>query len=133
MRVPPLKKRYTAVFLALLLLSGLAQIGHAEQQPSAAAHELAPLSPLEFKAVVDEALARRRAAPQPQKKPAWPTLDRAKLRRMLQMPEFATLARDAKSDLLDQAGAWELMPFESPSQAQALWARWFPDRGLHTG
>lgn len=112
----------------LWTLSCLAASAHAARNAST------PLSKAEFDAVVAE--ARRVAAaqggilPDQRVPPKWRSLDRGKLARMLQMPEFAALDDDTKAPLIDQAGAWELMPFDSPSEALAMWARWYPHRGI---
>jgi hypothetical protein len=56
----------------------------------------------------------------------WTSLDRDKLARILRMPGFARIEGKEKNFLIDQAGAWELMPFARPSDAWDLWAPWFP-------
>jgi hypothetical protein len=81
-----------------------------------------------FAAVVAE--ARRRARQEDPEGQPWETLDRDKLARMSRMPEFAAIDATAKTALIDQAGAWDLLPFDKPSDAQALWAFWFPERGI---
>jgi hypothetical protein len=85
-----------------------------------------PLQKAEFDAVVKESNHRYRNETSPAA--AWESLDRARLARMLNMPEFAALPE--KSALLNQAAAWELMYFEKPSDAQAMWRRWLPGNGI---
>jgi hypothetical protein len=82
-----------------------------------------PLSKAEFDAAVKESTHRYRGETSPAA--AWESLDRAKLARMLNMPEFGALPE--KSNLIHQAAAWELMYFEKPSDAPAMWQRWFPN------
>ncbi|HEY3198551.1 MAG TPA: hypothetical protein VGJ57_11100 [Nitrospirales bacterium] len=96
-------------------------------EPMAATTGIA-LSKAEFDAVVAE--GRRRTRHEDPVGQPWRALDRDKLARLLQMQEFAALEDSTKAIFIDQAGAWELMPFSSPSEAQAMWARWYPNRGL---
>ncbi|MDP1771815.1 MAG: hypothetical protein Q8L15_05975 [Methylobacter sp.] len=96
--------------------------------PQAPANTATPLLKEEFDAIVVEAKRHMR-----QEDPVgkdWYSLDREKLARLLSMPEFAALDDDIKPPLIDQAGAWELMPFESPSEALAMWARWYPEKNI---
>ena len=90
-----------------------------------------PLSKAEFDAVVAEAVQvyQQDRHFSSFKRPIreWRTLDRDKLSRLLQMPEFAALDNVPKEPLIDQAGAWDLMPFDSPAAALALWEKWFPE------
>jgi hypothetical protein len=88
----------------------------------------APLNKTEFDAAVAE--ARRRMRHEDPVGETWSALDRDKLARLLQMPDFAALGDSIKAPFIDQAGAWELMPFSRPSEAQAMWARWYPNRGI---
>jgi hypothetical protein len=74
--------------------------------------------------------ARRRLRHEDPVGQRWYSLDRSKLARLLQMPDFVALHDRTKAPFIDQAGAWELMPFSKPSEAQAMWARWYPDRGI---
>lgn len=93
-----------------------------------------PLSKAEFESVVAEVWRvqdQRQRVPKAQRTaPEWHVLERDKLARLLQMPEFAALDDQTKEPLIDQAGAWELMPFTDPASAQAMWARWFPKRNV---
>lgn len=97
--------------------------------PPAGAVAPKPLDNGEFAAIVQEAWQ----AQDPGSPRAWHVLDRDKLARMLEMPEFAALDDRTKEPLIDQAGAWELMPFDSPASALALWAKWFPQRVVDQG
>ncbi|MDQ1923314.1 hypothetical protein [Massilia pseudoviolaceinigra] len=81
-----------------------------------------------FAAIAAE--ARRRARQEDPVAQSWSTLDRATLARMTRMPDFVALDSTAKEALIDQAGAWDLLPFDKPSDAQALWAFWYPERGI---
>lgn len=89
-----------------------------------------PLPKSEFDAIVAEAVQiyQQDSRFKPFKHPRhqWQTLDRDKLVRLLEMPEFGALDGIPKEPLLDQAGAWELMPFDSPAAALALWEKWLP-------
>lgn len=116
-----------AAGLALCSLQALA-LGNAVENSVAATTATTPLSKSEFDAAVAE--AQRRARREDPSGQPWTSLDPAKLARMLQMPEFAMIGDSLKEPLIDQAGAWELMPFNSPSDALTMWARWFPDRGF---
>lgn len=82
----------------------------------------------QFAAIAAE--ARRRAREEDPEGQPWTTLDRATLARMSRMPAFVELDGVAKNALIHQAGAWDLLPFDKPSDAQALWAFWLPDRGI---
>jgi len=96
--------------------------------------ESVPLSKAEFESVVAEVWRvqdQRQRVPKEQRAATeWHELNREKLARLLQMPEFAALDDQTKEPLIDQAGAWELMPFTDPASAQAMWARWFPKRNV---
>ncbi len=91
-----------------------------------------PLSKQEFDTIVAEAqtakVVRLGASARDLTRHGWRTLTPDKLKRMLKMPEFANIdERPEKETLLDQAGSWELMPLLSPSQAVAMWTRWYPN------
>jgi hypothetical protein len=65
---------------------------------------------------------------------AWKALDQDKLVRLLQMPEFAALnerilGTSVKGALIDQAGRWNLLHFDKPSDAVSQFARWYPNNG----
>jgi len=91
-----------------------------------------PLPPEEFKAVVAEAKRRMRGEDPIGRD--WQLLDREKLVRLMGMPEFVSLPDEVKRTLVKQAGAWELMRFDKPSDAMAMWARWYPERiGIPVG
>lgn len=121
-------------FFALSGLPSLVIAAGIMFMPLAAPAATNPLSKSEFDAVVEEARRvgqeQRRVRAEDRASPKWQTLDREKLARLLRMPEFAALDGATKEPLIDQAGAWELMPFGSPSEALATWARWFPDGGV---
>jgi hypothetical protein len=89
-----------------------------------------PLPKAEFDAVVAEAVEiykqDHRFKPFQHPRAQWRTLDRDKLARLLEMPEFAALDNVPKEPLIDQAGAWDLMPFDSPAAALAQWEKWLP-------
>ena len=111
------------------LALALAFVGIATQD--AEAGEGAPtlaLSKEEIKEIVIE--ARRRARHEDPPGSPWVSLDPNKLTQLLKMQEFVQLKDSEKAPLIDQAGAWELMPFDKPSDAQVMWARWYPDRGI---
>lgn len=88
------------------------------------------LSVAEFDAAVFESKRRNRHQREDAIDLPWQSLDPDKLRRMLQMPAFAALSDGTKEPLIDQAGAWNLLTFERPSDALALWAMLFPDRHI---
>lgn len=93
-----------------------------------------PLSQAEFDAIVEEAVEVYRQAHRPDTflhppVPQWRHLDREKLARLLEMPEFIALGRSTKEPLIDQAGAWEMMPFDSPAAALAQWEKWLGYQG----
>ena len=87
-----------------------------------------PLSTQEFEAAVVESRRRHRGRREDPVGLPWQSLDLDRLRRMLHMPAFAALDGQTKEPLIDQAGAWNLLLFDSPSQALALWAMLFPNR-----
>lgn len=89
-----------------------------------------PLSTPEFDAAVLESKRRNRHQREDAIDLPWESLDPDKLRRMLQMPAFAALSDRTKEPLVDQAGAWNLLTFERPSDALALWAMLFPARHI---
>ena len=89
------------------------------------APRLQPLSKEEFTAIMAEARRRyRREDPAGQ---PWEFLDRQKLPRLLDMPEFAATFWTLKQPLIDQAGAWDYFRLDTPSKAQAVWARILPE------
>lgn len=117
--------------LALVLSVGSTSITTTAWAQSEASPPM-PLSKQEFDAIVAEAqsakVVRRGARAEDVAYHGWLTLTPDKLKRMLNMPEFADIdERPEKETLLDQAGGWELMPLLSPSQAMAMWARWYPN------
>ncbi|MFL6657456.1 MAG: hypothetical protein ACJ8GW_05250 [Massilia sp.] len=112
--------------LAAFLLTCLSHNASAAL-PAAGANQVS-LTPSELAAVVRE--AQRRAREEDPLDVPWQSLDKSMLARLLRMSEFAGLKDDPKTVLINQAAAWELMPFERPSQAQALWASWYPERGI---
>lgn len=89
---------------------------------------LPPLSVPEFEAVLLEAKRRHRGWREDPVDEPWQSLDPDRLRRMLQMPAFAALSAQTKEPLIDQAGAWNLLAVERPSEALALWGMLFPER-----
>lgn len=89
-----------------------------------------PLSTAEFDAALLESKRRNRNAREDAIDLPWDALNPDQLRRMLQMPAFAALSDRHKEPLIDQAGAWNLLTFERPSDALAQWAMLFPDRKI---
>lgn len=134
--------RWWLAGLALLLADGMsawAQASSALPEPPTPAiaqtpvgmavmTSLQPLSALEFDAAVIESKRRHRGRREDPVDGPWESLDPDRLRRMLQMPAFAALTAQTKEPLIDQAGAWNLLTFERPSEALALWAMLFPER-----
>lgn len=100
----------------------LASCAHASSEMASAT----PLPPEEINAVVAEAKRRMRGEDPVGRD--WQSLDREKLARLMGMSEFVNLPGNVKETLVDQAGAWELMRFDKPSDAMAMWARWYPGR-----
>lgn len=82
----------------------------------------------ELSAIVAEAM--RRARGEDALGLPWEHLDADRLERLLAMPDFVAIDGQAKTVLIDQAGAWNLLRFDRPSQAIAPWARWYPDRKI---
>ncbi|WP_426319868.1 hypothetical protein [Pseudoduganella sp. R-43] len=116
------------------ILTGLGLVlacaaGGAAASSDDGASRLQPLSKEEFSAVMAEARRRyRREDPAGQ---PWEFLDREKLPRLLDMPEFAATFWTLKQPLIDQAGAWDYFRLESPSRAQAVWARILPEERIN--
>ena len=96
--------------------------------PEAVSTSLSPLSTAEFDAALLESKRRNRHQREDAIDQPWDALNAEQLRRMLQMPAFAALSSSRKEPLIDQAGAWNLLTFERPSDALAQWAMLFPDR-----
>ena len=92
--------------------------------------QLRPLSTAEFDAALLESKRRNRHQREDAIDQPWDSLKPDQLRRMLHMPAFAALSDRSKEPLIDQAGAWNLLTFERPSEALALWAMLFPDRKI---
>ena len=92
--------------------------------------QLRPLSTAEFDAALLESKRRNRHQREDAINQPWDSLKPDQLRRMLHMPAFAALSDRSKEPLIDQAGAWNLLTFERPSEALALWAMLFPDRKI---
>lgn len=86
------------------------------------------VSQRELSAIAAEAMRRARGEDPPGL--PWQHLDTERLGRLLAMPDFASLAPEAKEVLIAQAGAWNLIRFERPSQAIAPWVRWYPERKI---
>ena len=62
----------------------------------------------------------------------WRTLTPPLLSEVLRLPAMTTATDQAVKLLLDQAGAWDLLHFEKPSDILASWQRWFPSEpGFH--
>lgn len=89
-----------------------------------------PLSTAEFVAALLESRRRNRHQREDAIDQPWDALNPDQLRRMLHMPAFAALSGSTKEPLIDQAGAWNLLTFERPSDALAQWAMLFPDRKI---
>ncbi|EHR71608.1 hypothetical protein BurJ1DRAFT_2784 [Burkholderiales bacterium JOSHI_001] len=126
-----------AVRVAAVLAVGWAQLPAAAQVTSPVALEstaAAPLTQAELDAIVAEASSARVVRLDPAApggvQPGWRTLYRHRLARVLHTPAFGSVTDRAKERLIDQAGAWELMPMRRPSQILAQWARWFPQAGI---
>jgi len=82
---------------------------------------------VEFDAVVAEAREISQRTRQTRDTRSWPArwqhLDRARLAALWRMPEAAGLDESVRVVLLEQAAAWDMLGFERPSEAAALWAR----------
>ncbi|OQA33261.1 MAG: hypothetical protein BWY57_01340 [Betaproteobacteria bacterium ADurb.Bin341] len=111
-----------ALLTACAVSLALTSCSQAPSKPASAK----PLPPEEFSAVVVE--AKRRTRGEDPVGRDWQSLDREKLVRLMGMPEFVDLPNKVKETLVDQAGAWELMRFDKPSDAMAMWERWYPGR-----
>ena len=62
----------------------------------------------------------------------WRTLTPPLLSELLRQPAMTMATDQAVKLLLDQAGAWDLLYFEKPSDILASWQRWFPSEpGFH--
>jgi hypothetical protein len=57
----------------------------------------------------------------------WRTLTPQLLAQLMQRPEFAEAWADAATLFIDQAGAWDLLHFDKPSDILASWQRWRPN------
>jgi hypothetical protein len=114
------------ISLALILLLTIAR--GAIAGPNDPSPRLAPLTRVEFDAAHAE--ARRRARHEDPPGAPWEFLDRDKLARMLDMPEFSDISYESVEPLIDQAGAWDIFRVDTPSRAQAQWARMLPKRGI---
>lgn len=89
------------------------------------ASRLQPLGKEEFSTIMAEARRRYRREDPPGQ--PWEFLDREKLPRLLEMPEFAATFWTLKQPVIDQAGAWDYFRLDTPSKAQAIWARLLPE------
>lgn len=98
--------------------------------PEAVSTSPPPLSTAEFDAALLESKRRNRHQREDAIDQPWDALNPDQLRRILQMPAFAALSSSTKEPLIDQAGAWNLLTFERPSEALAQWAMLFPDRKI---
>ncbi|WP_295577648.1 hypothetical protein [uncultured Lamprocystis sp.] len=121
-------RRQWGIALACALSVGGASLAPASEPAPAPTGALMPLAPEELHAVAAE--AKRRWRDEDPIGLEWDSLDRGKLTRLLVMPELAALDGNTKATLIDQAGAWELMPWARPSDVIARWARWYPERGF---
>lgn len=119
----------SSVFAVMLVVGMAAATTTADTLGKKAAVQVDALPRSELNEILLE--TRRRMRHEDPAESSWASLDRAKLARILQMPEFARLPDGEKNHLIDQAGAWELMPFSRPSDAWKLWASWFPDRSSY--
>lgn len=84
------------------------------------------LSAADFAAIVAEARGVPRNVP-PDGHIALPTtwrsLTRARLATMLAMPQFGDIPQGIRPVLIDQAASWDLLDYQRPSDAAALWGR----------
>lgn len=87
-----------------------------------------PLSQVDVDAIVAE--AQRRADTDVVPSTPWQTLTPDKLARMLPMPDVAKLPYRVRERLIRQAATWDVIPFDKPSDAPSVWARWFPERDI---
>ncbi len=115
---------------ACTTLAPEAPVRTAPPEDAIPAASLLPLSTAEFDAAVLESRRRNRHQREDAIDQPWDSLNTDQLRRMLHMPAFAALSDRMKEPLIDQAGAWNLLTFERPSEALALWAMLFPDRKI---
>lgn len=113
-----------SVLMGLGLLFACAA-GPAAAAGSDGAARLQPLGKDEFTAVMAEARRRYRREDPPGQ--PWEFLDREKLPRLLDMPEFAATFWTMKQPVIDQAGAWDYFRLDAPSKAQEIWARLLPE------
>lgn len=82
-----------------------------------------PAAPDPLADVAAEARERQRART-PTSQP-WRTLTRERLVQLLQGDELARIPRfEGLGPLIDQAGAWDLLRFDKPSDVRAQWWRW---------
>ena len=107
---------------AAVLTAPASAPGLAASAPKAA--DAAPV-PERLRPIVREALRRHRGE-DPAGLP-WDTLDRERLRVLLRDPAFAFIDGNAKEMLIDQAGEWDLLSFERPSELLAFWKSLFTD------
>lgn len=131
----PVRAKWARLWLcALPLAACTALVPEAPVQPAAPkaiqTTQLLPLSTAAFDAALLESRRRNRHQREDAIDQPWDALNAEQLRRMLQMPAFAALSSSAKEPLIDQAGAWNLLTFERPSDALAQWAMLFPDRKI---
>lgn len=87
-----------------------------------------PLSQADIDAIVAE--AQHRADTDVAPASPWQTLTPDKLTRMLPMPDMAKLPYRVRERLLRQANIWDVIPFDKPSDAPAVWALWFPKQDI---
>lgn len=111
-----------ALVICLMLAAPCSAVGTAAK-PAAAA-----LTKPEFDEVIAE--ARRRVNREDPPGQAWETLDRAKLVRILAMPELTDEDYSVRTLLIKQAAVWDVMAFDRPSEAQVMWARWYPMQNI---
>lgn len=111
-----------ALVIYLMLAAPCSAVG-TETKPAAAA-----LTKREFDEVIDE--ARRRVNRKDPPGQAWESLTRAKLVRILAMPELTDVEYSARTLLIKQGAVWDVMAFDRPSEAQEMWARWYPKQNI---
>jgi hypothetical protein len=89
------------------------------------------LSQADYDAIVAEAKDIARLTQDARDLGHWPAqwrsgLDRTRLAALWSMPESATLAEPERNVLVEQAADWDMLAFERPSDAAALWKRLWP-------
>lgn len=123
------------LWLAIAMASTLGPVARAASPKFSADTPTRPeaLTKPDFDAIVAEA---QRVAEAPRSTSVvplpshWMTLDPTRLVAMMSMPGFVEVPSPARGVLLDQAATWDLLSFQRPSDAAALWERLWP-RAAH--